>query len=69
MNRFTTKMFTVRDFLDPLNGFFFFFLTDNFNRFEMQLCCGKGGGGFYSCRNVVLVRVVFLRGEKEQVEL
>lgn len=46
--------------------FFSFFLTENFNRFEMQLCCGKGGGGFYSCRNVVLVRVVFLRGKKNK---
>lgn len=38
------KMFTVRDFLDPLNVLLFFFLTDNFNRFEMQLHHGKGGG-------------------------
>lgn len=44
VNRFTMKTFTVRDFLDPLNFFSSFFLADNFNRFEMQLHCGKGGG-------------------------
>lgn len=60
------KMFTVRGLLDPLNGFFSFFLTDNFNRSKMQLHCGKGGGGFFSCRDVVLVREVFLNGKKNK---
>lgn len=60
------KMFTVRGLLDPLNVFFSFFLTDNFNRSKMQLHCGKGGGGFFSCRDVVLVREVFLNGKKNK---
>lgn len=60
------KMFTVRDFLDPLNvwGFFPFFLTYNFNRFEMQV--GKVGSGSNSYRNAILFRVAVLKRKKNR---
>lgn len=64
------KMFTVRDFLDPLNVLLFFFLTDNFNRFEMQLHHGKGGGWLLFLQEYSAAQGSFFHEkEKERVKL